>query len=81
MTSPDRTELSGAGTTLTWDDGFLVVRALRRAHPRADLLSLGLQALCSWILDLPEFEGDPRLANDEVLLGIYREWLEETEAK
>jgi FeS assembly protein IscX len=78
MTSPDWSGLSGAGTTLTWDDSFLLAQALRLAHPRADLPSLGLQTICTWILELPEFEDDPSLVNDDVLLDIFREWLEET---
>ncbi len=81
MTSPGLSQPSGAGTTLSWDDGFLLVQALRRAHPQAELLGLGLRTLCSWILELPEFEDDPSLVNDDVLLDLYREWLEETEAK
>lgn len=78
MTSPDWSGLWGAGTKLTWDDSFLLVQALRRAHPRADLSSLGLQTICAWILELPEFEDDASLVNDDVLLDIFREWLEET---
>jgi FeS assembly protein IscX len=80
MISPEWSDLSGAETTLTWDDSFLLVQALRRAHPRAELPSLGLRTLCSWILELPGFKDDPRLVNDDLLLGIYREWLEEIEA-
>ena len=81
MKPPDWSELSGAGTTLTWDDSFLLVQALRRAHPRAELPGLGLQTICSWVLELPEFGDDPCLANDEVLVDIYREWLEETQTR
>ena len=81
MKAPDRSGVPGAGTNLTWDDSFLLVQALRRAHPRAELAGLGLQTICSWILELPEFGDDPCLVNDDLLLDIYREWLEETEAK
>ena len=81
MTSHEWNEPMERGTLLTWDDEFLLVQALRRAHPQVDLPSLGLRTLCSWILELPEFGDDPSLANDDVLVGIYREWLEETGEK
>ena len=33
--------------------------------------------ILDWTLALPNFEDDPELANDEILLAIYQEWYEE----
>lgn len=30
-----------------------------------------------WTLDLPGFEDDPELANDDILAAIFQEWYEE----
>jgi FeS assembly protein IscX len=62
---------------LDWDANYAVARALRRAYPDEDLEAASLEDIFNWTLALPEFDDDPKLANEEVLTAIYRDWLEE----
>lgn len=63
---------------LTWEATFALAKALREAHPHADLEAVSLGQIQAWILALPDFDDDPALANDDILLDVYREWLEMT---
>ena len=38
-------------------------------------ISLGM--IYRWTVELPDFEDDPELANDQILSSIYQEWFEE----
>lgn len=62
---------------ITWDDSYAVAKALRRSHPQANLVDISLGMIYEWTLALPEFDDDPRLANEAILTSIYRELLEE----
>jgi len=62
---------------LTWDDSFAIALALRDQHPLIDLENVSLEMIYHWTLEIPEFEDDPALANDEILTAIVQEWLEE----
>ncbi len=62
---------------LTWEATYAIARALQEAHPDADLEEVSLNMLYEWVLILEQFEDDPLLANDDILLAIYQEWLEE----
>jgi FeS assembly protein IscX len=80
LVSPE-TDPSAKPDPLTWDDSFMLARALARDHARADLSALGLETLYRWVLALPEFVDDPALANDEILLSIVRAWYEESDSR
>ena len=62
---------------LTWDDSYAIALALRHQHPQIDLESVSLEMIYHWTLELPEFDDDPALANDDILTAIIQEWLEE----
>ena len=62
---------------LDWDASYAIARLLRLKHPRADLQQVSLDMVFRWTLDLPEFDDDPELANEEILQAIFLEWLEE----
>jgi FeS assembly protein IscX len=63
--------------TLTWEASYAIARELRRTHPQADLTAVSLQQVYMWTVALPEFEDDPAMANDGILMAIFQEWLEE----
>jgi len=63
--------------TLTWEASYAIARELRRNHPQVDLNAVSLQEIYIWTISLPEFEDDPAMANDEILMAIFQEWLEE----
>ncbi len=62
---------------LTWDDSYSIALALKTTHPDIRLEDLSLQQIYLWTLEIPRFRDDPTLANEDILLSIYREWYEE----
>ncbi len=63
--------------TLNWDSTYAIALELRRQHPNVNFEELTLQNIYIWTLQLPEFEDDPALANDDILYAIYQDWFEE----
>jgi FeS assembly protein IscX len=62
---------------LSWEASFAVAKALQARHPGLDLEDVSLEMIRDWTLALPDFDDNPSLANDEILLDIYNEWLEQ----
>jgi FeS assembly protein IscX len=62
---------------LSWEASYAVARALQAQHTGIDLEDVSLDMIRDWTLALPDFDDDPSLANDEILLDIYNEWLEQ----
>ena len=62
---------------LSWEDSFAIARMLKEQHPEAVLEAVSLEMVYRWVLDMPDFEDDPELANDHILEAIYLEWFEE----
>ena len=62
---------------LTWEDSYAIALALRERHSDVNLENVSLDMFYRWTLALPKFEDDPELANDTILLAIFREWFEE----
>ncbi len=61
---------------LTWEATYAIVDALQERYPLQDLAEVSLEQIYHWVLALPDFDDDPALANDEILMDIYREWLD-----
>jgi FeS assembly protein IscX len=62
---------------LHWDASYEIVLTLMETYPDADVDAIGLEQLYQYIVALPNFADDPRLANEGILTGILREWYEE----
>jgi FeS assembly protein IscX len=63
--------------SLTWDDSYAIARELMKLHPGADLEQVSLQMIYDWTLGIPDFQDDPKLCNDAILMAIYTDWFEE----
>ena len=63
--------------TLTWEATYAIALELRRQHKDANIEDVTLQQILNWTLQLPEFEDDPSLVNDDILYAIYQDWFEE----
>jgi FeS assembly protein IscX len=63
--------------TLNWESTYSIALELRRQHPNVKLEDVTLGQIYKWTLQLPEFEDDPSLANDDILYAIYQDWFEE----
>ncbi len=64
---------------LTWDDSYAIALALREQHPQINLESVSLEMIYRWTVALPDFDDDPALVNDGILMAIVQEWLEEAD--
>ena len=38
---------------------------------------VSLQMIYQWTISLKDFDDDPTLVNDDILLAIYQDWFEE----
>ena len=63
--------------TLTWEATYAIALELRRQHQHVNIENVTLQQILDWTLQLPEFEDDPALVNDDILYAIYQDWFEE----
>ena len=80
MCHPAQSEVVGVQVIepLTWEATYALAEALMQRHAGVDLAAVSLSDIHRWVLALSGFDDDPALANDDVLLAIYREWLELT---
>ena len=62
---------------LTWDDTYSIALSLCELHPNVCFEEVSLNIILEWTLQLPEFQDDPEMANEEVLLAIFQDWFEE----
>lgn len=63
--------------SLNWESQYALALALKAEHPDVDLEKVSLNMIFEWIKILPGFNDDLAIANDDILLGIYQDWLEE----
>jgi FeS assembly protein IscX len=47
------------------------------AFPKVNLEDVSLGRIYQWTMQLPGFEDDPEMANEEILSAIFQEWYEE----
>ncbi len=64
--------------SLSWETSYAIAMALRKRHADANIEDVSLRQIYDWTLELEEFEDDPALCNDEILMSIYQEWYEES---
>lgn len=62
---------------LDWTDLEDLGILLHEQMPDVDPLTVRFTDLRSWVLDLPDFSGDPQGSNEAKLEAIQMAWLEE----
>ena len=62
---------------LTWENTVEIVSILKARHPGTRVQDLSLNTIYQWTIEIPGFEDDRELVNDEILYSILREWFEE----
>lgn len=62
---------------LNWRDSEEIAIQLVDAHPDLDPLTLRFTDLHKMVLELPDFEDDPKASNEGILEAIQMAWLEE----
>lgn len=65
---------------LNWEASYAIALALKKRHPEIEIEAVSLGMIYRWTIELPGFDDDPELANDEILSAIYQEWFEEVHA-
>jgi FeS assembly protein IscX len=63
--------------SLHWGAVYEIALALKERFPNETLENVSLEQVFAWTMELPNFEDDAELANDEILMAIYQEWYEE----
>lgn len=64
---------------LAWHDAEDIALALIESHPDIDPLSLRFTDLHKMVVQLPDFEDDPKGSNEGILEAIQMAWHEELE--
>ncbi|HVO62052.1 MAG TPA: Fe-S cluster assembly protein IscX [Terriglobales bacterium] len=62
---------------LTWDNTDDIGILLSQTHPELNPLEVGFSDLQRYVLELPEFRGDPKESNQSKLEAIQMAWHEE----
>lgn len=62
---------------LNWEATYAIALELKRKYNDVNIEEVSLGQIYKWTLELADFEDDPELANDEILLAIYKDWYEE----
>jgi FeS assembly protein IscX len=62
---------------LNWTDIQDIVIELDEAHPEVDPRSVNFVDLRNWVMQLPEFEGDPERCGEKILEALQATWIEE----
>ena len=64
---------------LGWDDSYSIALELIKRFPDINLENVSLDMIFKWSVNLPEFDDDPTMENDDILLAILQEWYEEVD--
>ena len=62
---------------LKWTDINDIAIELAEAHPDVDPSQIRFTDLHRWVMELPEFDGDPNRAGEKILEAIQMAWIEE----
>lgn len=62
---------------MNWEATYAIAIELKRKYKDVNIEEVTLGQIYNWTLELPDFEDDPQLANDDILRAIYQDWYEE----
>jgi FeS assembly protein IscX len=62
---------------IKWTDTEDIAIALAEEHPEIDPLTVRFTDLHAMVLEVPDFEDDPKASNEHKLEAIQMAWLEE----
>jgi FeS assembly protein IscX len=64
---------------MTWNETYDIAEALAEKYPDTNPLTVRFTDLHQWVVDLDEFDGDPKASNEGILEAIQMAWNEEYE--
>ena len=62
---------------LDWTDVREIAIELVESRPDVDPLTVRFTDLHRWVTELPEFAGDPKRSNEQILEAIQMTWMDE----
>ena len=62
---------------LKWTDSLEVAIALADVHPDVDPMKINFVDLMKWVIELEEFDDDPKHCGERILEAIQAAWIEE----
>jgi len=66
---------------LKWDDSVEIALRLLEQHPDVDPLAVRYTDLHRWVVEIADFDDDPKASNEGKLEAIQMAWLEESEER
>lgn len=63
--------------SLNWEDSESIGIELYETHPEVDPLTARFTDMRKWIMELPDFDGDPAQSSEAKLEAIQMAWYEE----
>jgi len=64
---------------MKWTDIREIAIALAEKFPDADPKGVRFTDLYNWVLQLPDFDDDPKRSGEKILEAIQAAWMEEAE--
>ncbi|MGC3965689.1 MAG: Fe-S cluster assembly protein IscX [Rhodocyclaceae bacterium] len=64
---------------MKWTDSLEIAIALSEAKPDVNPTRVNFVDLMKWVMDLPEFDDDPKHCGERLLEAIQAAWIEESE--
>ncbi|AMO36379.1 MULTISPECIES: Fe-S cluster assembly protein IscX [Thauera] len=62
---------------MKWTDVQEIAIQLADSRPDVDPTRLNFVDLMNWVLELPEFDDDPKRCGERILEGIQQAWIDE----
>jgi FeS assembly protein IscX len=63
---------------MKWTDSLEIAIALVQKHPDVDPRKIRFMDLRDWVLELEEFNDDPKHSGEKILEAIQQAWIEES---
>ncbi|MBA4742795.1 MAG: Fe-S cluster assembly protein IscX [Azoarcus sp.] len=64
---------------MKWTDVQEIGIQLADRHPDVDPLRINFVDLMNWVVELPEFDDDPKHCGERILEAIQQAWIDEAE--
>lgn len=62
---------------MKWTDVYDIAIELDDAHPDQDPMRVNFVDLMNWVMELPDFDDDPKRCGERILEAIQSAWIEE----
>ena len=64
---------------MKWTDVRVIAIELAEAHPEVDPVKVRFTDLHNWVLELPDFNDDPKHSGEKILEAIQMAWIDEAD--